>query len=146
MCFLQIRLFVYSQIWTWKLSIRMPVNQKSWKNKKSACFPHTASLANASNTVIMWMIILIAFCSVTKVTELCMLCRQTVITHCLSSITTYIQDVHMKCILFYCDIVHELKSRGMKTKHILVGYMIKFIIRATWVSISFHLNCCTHIC
>jgi hypothetical protein len=27
-----------------------------------------------------------------------------------------IQSVHMKCISFYCNITHELKGRGMKTK------------------------------
>jgi hypothetical protein len=38
-----------------------------------------------------------------------------------------IQGVHMKCIPFYCNITHELKGTGMKTKRIWVGYMIKFL-------------------
>jgi hypothetical protein len=33
----------------------------------------------------------------------------------------------------------------MKTKHIWVGYMIKFVICATWVSKSFHQKHYTHI-
>jgi hypothetical protein len=51
-----------------------------------------------------------------------------------------IHSVHIKRIPFYCNIAHELKGAGMKTKHIWVGYMIKFIIHATWVSKSFHLK------
>jgi hypothetical protein len=34
----------------------------------------------------------------------------------------------------------------MKTKRIWVGYVIKFVNRATWVSKSFHLKRCTHSC
>jgi hypothetical protein len=52
----------------------------------------------------------------------------------------------MKCVPFHCNIAHELKGRGMKTKGIWLGYMIKFIIRATWVSKSFHLKRHTHSC
>jgi hypothetical protein len=33
---------------------------------------------------------------------------------------------HMKCISFYCNIAHEPKGRGMKSKRIWVGYMIEF--------------------
>jgi hypothetical protein len=51
----------------------------------------------------------------------------------------------MKYVPFYCNIAHEPKGRGMKTKHISVGYM-KFIIRATLVSKSFHLKRYTHSC
>jgi hypothetical protein len=53
-----------------------------------------------------------------------------------------IQSVQMKCITFYCNIAHEPKGRGINTKF-WVRYMIKFIIRATWVSKSFHLKRCT---
>jgi hypothetical protein len=44
------------------------------------------------------------------------------------------------------NIAHEPKGIGMKTKRIWVGYMIKFVIRATWVSKSFHLKRYTHSC
>jgi hypothetical protein len=54
--------------------------------------------------------------------------------------------VHLKCIPFHCNIAHEPKDRGMKTKRIWVGCKIKFIIRATWVSKSFHLKRYTHSC
>jgi hypothetical protein len=48
----------------------------------------------------------------------------------------------MKCILFYCNIAHELKGTVMKTKRIWVSYMIKFLwpafyrcsVRAPWVA------------
>jgi hypothetical protein len=50
--------------------------------------------------------------------------------------TTDIQSVHIECIPFYYNIAHKQKGRGMKTKRIWVGYMIKFIIRAK----SFHLK------
>jgi hypothetical protein len=39
---------------------------------------------------------------------------------------------------FYCNTAHKLKGTGIKTKRILIDYMIKFIIRATRVSKSFH--------
>jgi hypothetical protein len=52
----------------------------------------------------------------------------------------------MKCIPFYCNIAHEQKGRGMKNKLIWVSYMIKFIIRATWVSKYFRLKRWTHSC
>jgi hypothetical protein len=38
-----------------------------------------------------------------------------------------IQSVHIKCIPFYCNVAHELKGRGMKTKRIWADYMIKFV-------------------
>jgi hypothetical protein len=37
------------------------------------------------------------------------------------------QNVHMKCIPFYCNIAYELKLIGMKTKHIYLGYVINFL-------------------
>jgi hypothetical protein len=41
---------------------------------------------------------------------------------------------------------HEMEERRMETKRIWLGYMIKFIIRATWVSKLFHLKRYTHSC
>jgi hypothetical protein len=46
----------------------------------------------------------------------------------------------------FLNIAHELKGRGLKTKHMWIGYMIKFIIRATWVSKSFHQKHYTQSC
>lgn len=37
----------------------------------------------------------------------------------------------MKYIPFYYNTTHEQKGRGIKTKLISVGYMIKLIFRAT---------------
>jgi hypothetical protein len=45
--FLQIKLFVFSQIRAWKLEVRMPMNNKSQKNKEIPA-SHTSSLANAA--------------------------------------------------------------------------------------------------
>jgi hypothetical protein len=59
-------------------------------------------------------------------------------------VTTKVQDVHMKFIPFYCNIVQKLKGRKMKTKRISEGYMIKFIIRAAWGSKIFRLKRYTH--
>jgi hypothetical protein len=44
-----------------------------------------------------------------------------------------IQGVHMKYTQLYCEIAHELKDTEMKTTRSWVGYVIKFIIHATWV-------------
>jgi hypothetical protein len=52
------------------------------------------------------------------------------------------QAVHIKCVRFYYNIVHELKGTRMKTKRIWVGYIIKFLlptfyrrsVRALWVA------------
>jgi hypothetical protein len=52
----------------------------------------------------------------------------------------------MKCIPYYYNIAHESKGRGIKIKRISEGYMIKFVIRATRVSKSFHVKRHTHNC
>jgi hypothetical protein len=64
----------------------------------------------------------------------------------MESTKSNIQSVHKEYIPLYCGIVHEPKGRGMKTKRIWVGYMIKFINCATWVSKSFHLKRYTYSC
>jgi hypothetical protein len=52
----------------------------------------------------------------------------------------------MKCVPIHCNISHDPKGRGMKTKRVSVGYMIKFLIRATWVSKYFNLKCYINRC
>jgi hypothetical protein len=52
-----------------------------------------------------------------------------------------VQGVHMKCILFICNTVHEMKGTGMKTKCIWVHCKIRFIIPSTAVSRVFHPKC-----
>lgn len=43
-------------------------------------------------------------------------------------------------IIVYCNTAHELKGTVMKTKSIWVGYVIKFIIHATWASKWLHMK------
>jgi hypothetical protein len=46
--------------------------------------------------------------------------------------------------IFYYNVVYELKYTGLKTKHMWVGYMIKFVILITWLSKSLHLKRYNH--
>lgn len=46
----------------------------------------------------------------------------------------------MKYIPFYSNIAHEQEGRVMKTKHIWVGDMIKFMICATLIYKYFYLE------
>jgi hypothetical protein len=50
MCILETNLFVYSQVQTQNLQIRIPMNNKSCKNKGVTCFPRISSLANAAQS------------------------------------------------------------------------------------------------
>jgi hypothetical protein len=56
-----------------------------------------------------------------------------------------IAPLYIRLWLYY-NITLELDGTGMKTKRMWVGYMIKFVIRATSVSKSFHLKRYTHSC
>jgi hypothetical protein len=51
--FLQIKSFVYGQIRTPNLQIRMTMNNESQKIKRNTCFPRTSILANAAQ-IIQW--------------------------------------------------------------------------------------------
>jgi len=42
----------------------------------------------------------------------------------------------MRCERFYGNISYRLKDIGMKSKQSWLGYMFKFVIRATWVNKS----------
>jgi hypothetical protein len=86
------KLFVCRQIQTWNLQIRIPMEIKSWINKRNTCFPYTSNLCqcNTNNTLIMVDILLtIAFYSLTQVAGLCMFYTQTIISHSLLNITIY---------------------------------------------------------
>lgn len=67
MCFLQIKLLVYSQTRTWNLYIRTLISEKAEQNKNTR-FPRTSSLLVKHkwlNTVILYTIT-VTFCLLTK--------------------------------------------------------------------------------